>query len=1088
MQGLLKSRNIPKKLSYILVAALALTAVVAVFLQMGGPASAAPFINNADIPGYKTAADWYNDYLTEGDWGYYEVGHSALGYGGQGIGNWNAVMAAPQSKIYVKLLDMLVPHNAPVINNYSTQRQMVIPAGKTVYLDFNGVEIHSLINGRAQTGGSDTETVNISLINNQGTLIMANHGAYSERNLNFYTNPPLNARDEGSGTDTRENCSLTVNANMITNSGTLYIDGVSFNLDMSGDLGPNGAAGGKPGNRITFNLRGINQTGSGVTYWINGTNRVAASARHGSSDNQRSAAHVYGVFMDGSASKFYMTGGFFDLYAQARSNNTGSTNNRYSFATAVGAHSDGTIMTGGQMNIRAEIDNVNNSQTRQVNVAGFTYNDTNPTRAPQNYPTLVGGTVNLYRQGNGGGDSSVMTSRYQEANTAGTGNRPIGTPGYGNGFYKDGYGNIIVADNSINNFGNGGWYTNNYATLIPPGYTKLSTNYKLLEGNLENAVLTGNPVMGLQSYRESHKLPCFDAGNTFVKYSIGNQVTAMGAAANAAPDMPLDATDKLIGNGAIIPANAGAVLSFGAEFASFINPLYIEKTEVTGVSVDDAFLAAGSLPYYPVSRGSGSVMNVGYAFNQLGSDIIKITPMFHRDGTDPGGIPFKYTDPPNALGDNAFDYYNAWGYSLRTSVKMQQFIDGIMEIDFAYSTGKILDPAIDTDDPGFDPDDPANYIWDWQDGKPTDPGVYRLKLSTGQEGSEAWAYDIPGNPYEPSNPWADNQPYSEVQFNYNIRNERPAILITSSPALIFVDEAVTFTADVLNADGGTVTFFIDNKPYGSAVPVDGTLASINIPGGLSFGSHDVKAVYVSGAIDAEVTQVFDVDIVNVMTFTADPAGECAEGTPVTFTAALNMPGATGTVDFLVDGALKGTAAVVNGSASITVTDFTAVNTYAVQAKYSGDSRFDPLNSAIMDYTVKYVTSIALSVSETAPLLNGNVILTANVTPDDIGGIVNFYDGAKLITTAVVDASGVAVAEVAFDTSGAHNVYAVLQSTDEYASCKSNTVTLTVSQTPSKLPISCYTEYCICAEKHNFIRCTICWFRYAIMVVFLNLLK
>ena len=86
-----------------------------------------------------------------------------------------------------------------------------------------------------------------------------------------------------------------------------------------------------------------------------------------------------------------------------------------------------------------------------------------------------------------------------------------------------------------------------------------------------------------------------------------------------------------------------------------------------------------------------------------------------------------------------------------------------------------------------------------------------------------------------------------------------------------------------------------------------------------------------------------------MSSSANPA---AMKTAVFFTAALDHPDATGTVQFVVDGKNFGSpAAVVNGVATSGATSKLNPGTHAVSAVYSGDANFNPATSATLTQTV-----------------------------------------------------------------------------------------------------------------------------------------
>lgn len=165
-------------------------------------------------------------------------------------------------------------------------------------------------------------------------------------------------------------------------------------------------------------------------------------------------------------------------------------------------------------------------------------------------------------------------------------------------------------------------------------------------------------------------------------------------------------------------------------------------------------------------------------------------------------------------------------------------------------------------------------------------------------------------------------------------------------------QAASFTATVGAGSGGTGT------PTGSVIfTVDGIdQPSVSLSNGvasytainLSLGSHVIGASYLgAGAFLASSTSLAGGQVVaqaDSATSVSVSAPAINFGSSVTFnaTTVAAAPGAgtpTGTVSFLVDNVVVGTAPLTNGTASLTVPSLAAGTNRVVKASYAGDVNF-----------------------------------------------------------------------------------------------------------------------------------------------------
>ena len=251
-------------------------------------------------------------------------------------------------------------------------------------------------------------------------------------------------------------------------------------------------------------------------------------------------------------------------------------------------------------------------------------------------------------------------------------------------------------------------------------------------------------------------------------------------------------------------------------------------------------------------------------------------------------------------------------------------------------------------------------------------------------------------------------------------------IVSAAPAGIVFGQAVKFTATVsiLPPGGGTlsgtVSFYDDGNLIGTSTLNTTTRQAAIVTKALEGGrSHVITAVYngntnFASSSSADLTQPV-ASAVSTTSLTSSPGiGEWAAGVPLTFTATVNgrtggVP--TGSVLFTIDsGAETFTQTITAGKATLVYAGFTATGTHTVQAEY--------------------VPSVANFLASSSPTLSQNVLFNATLTPSfdaaltpiEIGdsitlsvlvegasgtptGTVDFYDGAKFLGQASLDANG-----------------------------------------------------------------------------------
>jgi hypothetical protein len=133
----------------------------------------------------------------------------------------------------------------------------------------------------------------------------------------------------------------------------------------------------------------------------------------------------------------------------------------------------------------------------------------------------------------------------------------------------------------------------------------------------------------------------------------------------------------------------------------------------------------------------------------------------------------------------------------------------------------------------------------------------------------------------------------------------------------------------------------------------------------------------------------------------------------------------------MDGAISVGTGTLNGTGVATFeTAALAVGNHTVTAVYSGDDSFNGSTSAVLTQGVQKADTTATVTSAPNPsALNEPVTFTATVTPVAPGagtrtGVVTFKEGATVLGTGTVDASGQATLTTASLGAGSHTITAI----------------------------------------------------------------
>ncbi|WP_433764853.1 beta strand repeat-containing protein [Prescottella agglutinans] len=260
----------------------------------------------------------------------------------------------------------------------------------------------------------------------------------------------------------------------------------------------------------------------------------------------------------------------------------------------------------------------------------------------------------------------------------------------------------------------------------------------------------------------------------------------------------------------------------------------------------------------------------------------------------------------------------------------------------------------------------------------------------------------------------------------NVQVNAPAntTVALSVPGTALTGTPVTLTANVAPQNAaGTVQFKDNGTNIGSPVTVSNGQAALQHTFNTS-GAHSITADFTAGSGFVNSSAPAQTVTVNAPTSTTLQAPASATtGQPVTLSASVQPAGAVGTVQFKDNGTAIGSpVAVVAGQASLQHT-FGAAGSHSITAEFLGGTGFAGSTSAAQSVAVTdpdVSTSLTVSAPGTATT-GSSVDLTAQVSPSNAEGSVQFTDNGAPIGAPIAVANGVATLPHTFTGAGSHSI-------------------------------------------------------------------
>jgi uncharacterized repeat protein (TIGR01451 family) len=233
---------------------------------------------------------------------------------------------------------------------------------------------------------------------------------------------------------------------------------------------------------------------------------------------------------------------------------------------------------------------------------------------------------------------------------------------------------------------------------------------------------------------------------------------------------------------------------------------------------------------------------------------------------------------------------------------------------------------------------------------------------------------------------------------------------------------------------------------------------------LAAGTHPLTAGYLgtaSYAASGPVALSQRVNKASTTTTVTAPASATTFGQAATFTATVApvAPGAgtpTGTVTFWDGSGSLGSATLSGGVAHLTTAALAAA-THTVRASYAGDGSFTGSDGTATHRVAAAATATALRAGPDPSAFGQLVTLTATVTTaaeaGTATGAVTFRDGATVLGTAALDATGVATLETATLAVGGQRFTATYAGDGDRAGSTSPVVDHTVAAASTAVAVS-----------------------------------
>jgi sugar lactone lactonase YvrE len=288
------------------------------------------------------------------------------------------------------------------------------------------------------------------------------------------------------------------------------------------------------------------------------------------------------------------------------------------------------------------------------------------------------------------------------------------------------------------------------------------------------------------------------------------------------------------------------------------------------------------------------------------------------------------------------------------------------------------------------------------------------------------------------------------------------VIPSANPAVEFAP--LVFAATVTGwttAPVGGISFVDGSTPLGSVTPDSNGTAHFTVPP-LAVGAHNITATFAGDSNDftSQYSFVQTIALAPTSTTLVTSTAVAQFAAPITLTATVTGVSAstpTGNVNFMDGTAVLATLPLNALGVAIYVNSSLTAGTHTITAAYQGDADYAGSTSTqiITETIAQTPTATALSTNTTSSISGRPVLLTATVTA--VGGsiptgTVAFMNGNIVLGTANLG-HGVASLSVSNLNVGIDGVSAIYSGDSNDVTSRSQTITITVLQSPTTTTIS-----------------------------------
>ncbi|MBN9221586.1 MAG: Ig-like domain repeat protein [Mesorhizobium sp.] len=356
-------------------------------------------------------------------------------------------------------------------------------------------------------------------------------------------------------------------------------------------------------------------------------------------------------------------------------------------------------------------------------------------------------------------------------------------------------------------------------------------------------------------------------------------------------------------------------------------------------------------------------------------------------------------------------------------------------------------------------------------------GVAYSQANTASGGLTPYSYAlnagafVPGTSLNPATGTVSGTPTVAGSFSYIVQvtdSQGPSVTATTPVTTVTIakgNQTIGFTSTAptgAKAGGASYTIAASSTAgLGVSYSLDGSSTGCEVAGDtVTFTSTGTCVINADQPGDSnwnpapQIQQSFAVGKATPTLSVSASDSAPTLGASVTFTAELTASASpTGTVTFK-DGSTTIGTGTISGTTATYSTTVLSVGEHTITAEYAGDTENNGATSAAITVTVAKATpTLAVSASDSAPVLGASVTFTAELTGGaSPTGTVTFKDGSTTLGTRTISGTTATYSTTAL-TVGGHSITAEYAGDADNADATSAAITVTVAKAVPTLTVS-----------------------------------